>query len=401
MLSFYYSPDLSAGSFRSQALVDALIRRLPNDVIIHVIAAQPNRYASSVQLAPPREVLHGGRLIINRLDVPLHKGGFISQSYSFLIFAVKVITLVKVKKFDFVFATSSRLMTATLGSFISRVSGAAFFVDIRDIFVDNLKHILPKGVGSLGVYFFSMLERWTLRPSIKLNLVSKGFEKYFSNRYPEKKLSWFSNGIDELFINAKERYHKQRDPSVSRLNIVYAGNIGKAQGLDRFIPEFAPLIQNDFDILIFGDGVRREALESSVRRLNINNVKISNPVPRERLVNIYKNADILLLHLENFESMENVLPSKIFEYGATGKPILAGVSGFARKFIQEEIENSAVFTSFNLDEALEGLKSLRVEVIDRKNFICRYLRCNIMNEMAGEIGEIISGRNCSPHGNDL
>ena len=48
VLSFYFKPDLSAGSFRATALVDALKEIMPIDGQIDVLSTSPNRYSSFV-----------------------------------------------------------------------------------------------------------------------------------------------------------------------------------------------------------------------------------------------------------------------------------------------------------------------------------------------------------------
>src|ERR1035438_1523140 len=46
LLSFYFRPDLSAGSFRASALVDSLLAILPAGASIDVITTAPNRYST-------------------------------------------------------------------------------------------------------------------------------------------------------------------------------------------------------------------------------------------------------------------------------------------------------------------------------------------------------------------
>ena len=43
-VTFYFPPDLSAGSFRATALVDALLERGPAEIQIDVLTTVPNRY---------------------------------------------------------------------------------------------------------------------------------------------------------------------------------------------------------------------------------------------------------------------------------------------------------------------------------------------------------------------
>ena len=45
LLSFYYPPDLCAGSFRASALIEALSRNRPKDLQVTVLTTQPNRYS--------------------------------------------------------------------------------------------------------------------------------------------------------------------------------------------------------------------------------------------------------------------------------------------------------------------------------------------------------------------
>ena len=52
VVTFYYEPDLSAGSFRTTALVAAMRQRAPPGTHIDVITTLPNRYHSFVRPAP-------------------------------------------------------------------------------------------------------------------------------------------------------------------------------------------------------------------------------------------------------------------------------------------------------------------------------------------------------------
>ena len=47
ILSFYFPPDLSAGSFRTKSLTDALIRSTDDELEIEVITTLPNRYSNT------------------------------------------------------------------------------------------------------------------------------------------------------------------------------------------------------------------------------------------------------------------------------------------------------------------------------------------------------------------
>ena len=56
VMSFYYHPDLSAGSFRTTAFVKALSRQLPEGSSIDVVTTLPNRYQTFSANAVEHEI---------------------------------------------------------------------------------------------------------------------------------------------------------------------------------------------------------------------------------------------------------------------------------------------------------------------------------------------------------
>ena len=122
--------------------------------------------------------------------------------------------------------------------------------------------------------------------------------------------------------------------------LVYAGNIGEGQGLHTILPEFANLARGNYQFCVIGDGGRKQQLIDSISYTD--NIELLPPVNRQELIEEYLKADILFLHLNDYPAFKKVLPSKIFEYAATGKPILAGVSGYAADFIESELLNAEV-----------------------------------------------------------
>ena len=167
---------------------------------IDLVTTLPNRYNTFSQDAPELENRFG--LKIRRIALPPHQSGIVDQSKAFLSFSRQALKLVEKREYDLVFATSSRLMTAVLGAWISGKKQVPLYLDIRDIFVDTIKDVLPRCLALIAKPVFSFLERWTVKRAVRINLVSKGFVGYFSSRYPEKEFSYFTNGIDDEFIAA-------------------------------------------------------------------------------------------------------------------------------------------------------------------------------------------------------
>lgn len=389
LLTYYFPPDLSAGSFRATSLVKALIEEGNGDLEIDVITTMPNRYtAITSEQALEREV--EGKTTITRIVLPPPGSSRLNQVKRFIGFAVAAARLAKGQKYDLVFATSSRLMSAVLATYIAQRLKTPLYLDIRDIFVETILTLSKGKLSGQLLKAFSLLERWAVKSADGMNVVSGGFIPYFQERYgKDLKLDVFTNGIDESFMADFSQPMAKTDQV---LDIVYAGNIGDGQGLDLILPELAARSEGKARFRVVGDGGRIDALKSALEAKGVSNVVLSPPVPRAKIIDIYRNADVLFLHLNDVAAFERVIPSKIFEYAATGKPILAGVSGFSAKFISDEINNAAIFNPCDAEGAMKALESLVLGTTKREAFLEKYNRTTIMSKMAKRLLEVAAMR---------
>lgn len=380
VLSFYFAPDLCAGSFRTTAFVEELKKQINQDDKIEIITTMPNRYGSFSEEAKKFEKLEDN-IEINRIDLGSHKSGFVDQSKLFLKFAWQVMKLVKNReKYDIVYATSSRLMTAFLGSLIAKKQKAKLYLDIRDIFTDTLESIFAKSKLRYVIPIFKQIEKYTINSATHINLVSKGFENYFRNINDRVGYSFYTNGIDDVFL----KYDFTQNRKNEKIIITYAGNIGEGQGLEKIVPNMARKLGNNYEIHIIGDGGRKKELVNGLK--NIENVKLYDPVNRAKLLEIYKNSDILFLHLNDYEAFKKVLPSKLFEYATTNKFIIAGVGGYAKEFVEENISDTFTFKPCDINDFYDKFKKVEnFADINRTFFVEKFKRKNIMNIMAKEV----------------
>ena len=353
------------------------------DLEIEVLTTMPNRYQSFNSEASKFEQIDN--VTIRRYEIRSHKSGFLDQSLSFASYARQVLNHTRSKKYDLVFATSSRLMTAALGASIARKKKTPLYLDIRDIFTDTMSDVLSKPLRIFILPFLRLLERYALSSATVINLVSQGFAEYFSSYGDKNQLRFFTNGIDSEFLE----YDFQAAPILgNRKVILCAGNIGEGQGLEKLIPEAADLLSERYDFVVIGDGGLKNKLVDSC--LDKENVRFLAPVNREELKRHYSDADILLMHLNDYEAFKKVLPSKIFEYAATGKPILAGVPGFAAEFTEQYVENAAVFQPCDADSMIRALESLDLSTRDRVKFKEQFSRKNIMENMTRDVISLLT-----------
>lgn len=378
VLSYYFQPDLSAGSFRNSSLVAELSKQLGENGIIHVITTQPNRYSTFKDKALFHETYDN--VIIDRIEVPEHKSGFRDQIFSYIRFYRRVLNIIGKNKYDLIYASSSRLFTAYLGKVIATRFHVPLYLDIRDIFVETMVDVLKK----IPVFkplilklIIQFVEKPTFRRANHINLVSEGFKDYFTNS-SNCKFTYYPNGIDDVFMNIEQADNLPSMPKI----ITYAGNIGEGQGLEKILPEAAKLIGDDFIFQVIGDGGTRGLLEKAIEKEGINNIKLVNPVKRNELLEIYKHSHYLFLHLNNYKAFERVLPSKIFEYGAFNMPIVAGIPGYSRSFAEKNLSNCFVFDPCDYLALANWLKTHHYRLEKRSEFINNFSRTSINKKLA-------------------
>ena len=377
-LTYYFEPDLCAGSFRNTALFNEIVSKMKPSDSIEVITTHPNRYDSYKVEAKDLEK-RGTNIVINRIKIPDHQSGLLGQIKSFRGFYKKALKIAKNGEHNVVYASSSRLFTAYLGAKISKSKKAKLYLDIRDIFRESILDIFTNPIVKIGLdVCLRPIENYTFKKATHINLVSKGFESYFS-KYKQCSYTFFTNGIDAVFLEERSPSEKIEKKVKT---IVYAGNMGEGQGLHIIVPELAKSLGDEYQICIYGDGGAKQKLVDAIDAAKVTNVKIKKPVNRALLIEQYQNADFLFLHLNKHKAFERVLPSKLFEYGAFDKPILAGVSGYAAKFLNEFMTNAIVFQPGDVKTVTEAMKNYTYTVGMRADFIEKFSREKINAEMA-------------------
>jgi len=385
-LTFYFRPDLCAGSFRNSPLVDELAKQIEGtDIHVDVITTSPNRYATFRKDFEENEQL--GNVSITRIVVPSHESGIKDQIFSFKTYFFEVLKRTRNRNYNLVFASSSRFFTSFLGYLVAKRNHTPLYLDIRDLFSETIKNVSTNPIiQHLVAPVIENREKKVYRYATHINLISEGFRDDF-NEFYKANFSYFSHGVDPMFNISKKASTPENK---TQKYIVYAGNIGESQELHKIIPEAAKKLEKEYLFRIIGDGGAKNKLLNRLKELNVTNVELADPVSRKKLIQEYKKADILFIHLNDSPSFKKVLPSKIFELAAMEKPILAGVDGYAKYFLENKVNGCFLFSPSNVNQLGYRIKEIeefwkKNKKIDNQSFIKEYERKTIKKEMASSI----------------
>lgn len=119
------------------------------------------------------------------------------------------------------------------------------------------------------------------------------------------------------------------------IDLMFAGNIGKAQSIDKIIRTAAILKENNkFKFHIVGDGSELNNAKQLAKDLNASNVIFYGQKKLSEMPKFYKMADALIVSLEDKPYANMTIPGKVQSYMAAGKPIIGMINGACSDFIK-------------------------------------------------------------------
>jgi hypothetical protein len=188
------------------------------------------------------------------------------------------------------------------------------------------------------------------------------------------------NGISETKLVEMQSV---KSPSTSVFTrLTYIGNVGIAQELDQLI-DFSRDI-SDLIITIVGDGAKLEALKRKCELDNNSNIFFSGLVPASAVKEYIDSADILFAQIG--AKYKTAVPTKVFEYIASGRKVLLGLpEGPARK-IFSEFYGIEIFEAGNRECFLEAYnRLLKIEITEeRNNYNVDLLRVRYLREKSAK-----------------
>lgn len=314
-----------------------------------------------------RETMEG----IPVLRVPLypsHNNSALQRVWNYVSFALSasILGLLLVKKADVIYAYHPPATIAMPALVIGKLRRIPVVYDIQDLWPDTLRATQMAQNSTV----LNLVGRWcqlTYRLASKIVVLSPGFKKVLLQRgVPDEKVEVIYNWTLENSIA-----RRMRDEALmvqlgmkDRFNVVFAGSMGKAQGL-RTVIEAAERLQHTtprVQLVLAGDGVECAQLKRVAGEKGLKNVLFLPWRPVEEIGAILNLADALLVQLRKDPLFFITIPSKIQSYLAVGKPILVGVEGDAADLIREAGAGIAYDSdsAASLADAIERLAAMPV-----------------------------------------
>jgi glycosyltransferase involved in cell wall biosynthesis len=367
-----FPPEVNAPATRT---FEHCCEWVKNGVEVTIITCAPNFpqgkvYPGYKNKLVQSEVMQGIKVIRVWTYITANEG-FIRRTIDYLSFAIAAFWAGLFIKTDIIIATSPQFFTAASGRWLSFFKRKPWIMEVRDLWPESIKNVGAAKDGPI-IRFFEWWEKRLYKTSKHIVVVTDAFkEAIIKKSINGDKISVVKNGANlELYQPGEKNQQLAESLGLEGKKVVgYIGTHGMAHKLD-FILRCAQKVQEkNYHFLFIGAGAEKANLLKLRDELNLTNVTFLDPVEKQLVPGYISITDISLIPLRNSELFKTVIPSKIFETSAMGKPILLGVRGESRQIIEEfgagiyfEPENQADF--LQKLEQLSGDNSLYANCIE-------------------------------------
>lgn len=386
VVSQYYWPE----NYRITDIAESLSKRGHQ---VTVLTGLPNyqkgKIYSGYRHGKNRDQIHNGVHIVRSFLFARRKGVFsrFLNYWSFHHFASK-----KIRKFDssfdvvFIYSGSPISLAIPGIKYAKRHSKKVLLYEM-DLWPESL---LAGGISKKSLIYkhYKKMSARIYSACDKILVSTKEHIEYISSLVKSKQLviEYLPQYADSFFEESKITTTKN-----DTLDLMFAGNLGKAQSLEVII-EAASLLKEDdyYKFHIIGDGSERKRMEKLAKSLKTDNVIFYGLKPVEDMPRFYNIADVMLVSLENKTYANLTIPGKVQSYMAAGKPIIGSVTGSCARFI---IENKIgyVCPSNDSNALVNLIKGLTIDDLVKKGkkakqlYDAKYKKAIFLDRLVAEL----------------
>ncbi|MEW5807016.1 MAG: glycosyltransferase family 4 protein [Acidobacteriota bacterium] len=335
ILSQYYPPEPGSSAMRMSEMAETLASRKHK---VTVITGFPNYPEGKIYKGYrgklfSKEEIQGVTIYRTFVLTLFRNKKFVSRLGNYLSFMItSIFGGLAAGKHDLIYFYSPPIFLGVSAFLLSRLYGIPYVFELNDLW--------PRAPIALGVLRNKILIR--VSESLEGFVYRKASKIFFySNKMRQAILDmgippanteihylwvdthFFSPLKDSQILLLREQYGLK-----DKFVILYAGNIGIAQGIGTVI-ESARLLKDQKEIvfMLVGGGSERDALMERARNYQLENVLFVPQQPVSEMPGMMSASDALIVHLDRAPHRLGTIPAKTLAYMSCGRPVLMAAEG--------------------------------------------------------------------------
>lgn len=329
IISNYYPPEKGAASNRIEQLAKQLI---DNNYNVTVVCPLPNypkgeifpEYKSRFSITENRD-----KITVKRLWIyPSISKNLVIRLFSVASFLLSLVFYILFKKTpNKVIVQSPPLLLSFIAVAVLRLKRKKVILNVSDLWPLAAIELKALKKNSLSHKISLFFEQFIYKNSSLILGQSEEIIAHIQSIFPAKKCYLYRN-----FPNHKVENLPLNSIEDKTIRIFYAGLLGIAQGIYELCTKI-DLENLPIELHLFGDGAEKGQIEKLVEKQKSPKIFFHGMKERQELHTMIRNFDIAIVPLKT--RIYGSVPSKIFEYGALGFPILYFGGGEGETIVTE------------------------------------------------------------------
>ena len=208
------------------------------------------------------------------------------------------------------------------------------FLSLYDTIVEDRKLI---GAGHPAAWAIRAFENLSCAAADIVVLDTKAHADYFRSKYklPESKVNSVWVGAEtEMFRNAS---HVQGGADADEFNVLFYGQYIPLHGIEHIVDAARRINDPAIKWTIIGRGQEREKIDALLAQHELSSVKLIDWVDYAELPGMIASADLCLGIFGDSDKAARVIPNKVFQILASGKPLVTADTPGIREILSDRM----------------------------------------------------------------
>lgn len=329
IISNYYPPEKGAAANRIEQLALKLHQNKYKVTVLCPLGNYPKGELFAEYKGKFSVTENLQNILVKRLWIyPSNSKNTIKRLVSVLSFSLGLFFYLLFQKTpQKVVVQSPPLLLSFISVYVLSLKRKKIILNVSDLWPTAAIELNVLKVNSFSHRISLFLERFIYKKAHLILGQSKEIITHIYTVFPEKKCFLYRNFPEHQ--NVKIDLETQKNEPIK---IFYAGLFGVAQGVFELC-EKIDLKDLNIELHLFGDGAEKTAIEAFISSDTDQKKFFHGMLERNALHEILKTFDIAIVPLKT--RIYGSVPSKIFEYGALGFPILYFGGGEGENIVNE------------------------------------------------------------------
>lgn len=321
----YFWPDTPPYASMLRSIAESAVA---DGNAVTVFTAQPSYGGTQLHSPAPRQETIAGVHVERTPLLSERKEQTMRRGLNLLLFAAKTfVHILRNREADVVMAATTPPILVSLAAMLgSRIIGASYVYHMQDIYPEVLANDSP----SLAYKLLRRLDAITTSRADRVVVLSEDMAQTVGSR-PGKspRVSIINNFLPDASHSApgeKDETGPSQFSNDGSLQVVFAGNLGRFQGLEEVIRAFHILqkLGVPCHLVLLGSGIAEDDLRAAAGPLLDRTVFMPGRVSQHEAEQIVAASDLALVTLQR-GLIRAAYPSKTMTYLSVGTPVLAAV----------------------------------------------------------------------------